>query len=531
MTQVSGPRIRVRAPGATGARRGGVLATLAGLAAGLLLVGPGTVAEAQRVDGSDSPLMSWLTRDLEPALSQRFAQHPRLRGQAVQVLAMRGTQARVRSDALTQAIVRHLSKALASQSGTRVVPVDGYPSAEACMAQASVEYRVGVDLRAAGSSGVQVDVRVFDVAEGAWVGGFGDSWSGALERAEREALAREIVSEGARGARELPFEVGQADLVAKSLAAQIDCVLAGARQREPRGAALYLQPAGEIDAHLQKAGLLLMHALRAGHGWHQVMEREEADLVLELHTQVLGGDLSVFWVSLNRPRSTAQGTSREGVVASASTYVNGKVSATPVRVVRGEPAPATAAPVPAPPSVATASADPLVAGPLLSSPRMLTQRSAQACADAVGGAGRRRDASPCALVEVTVARPATVFWLWQPASCRLQGNAGTSAPRVVSRRTEGVATLTARLHSATDDAYDSLYVIAVEPGDDARAVQSVLERHPGGRNCDAPQWDRELRRWALALESTLLRLGEAADWQAVRAPRRATRMASSELSP
>lgn len=525
MARINLRRRRPLRSGVRVAHRDNRLPLTVALALGLLLVlGAASSVFAQSPQTS---LMAWLTEDLEPTLSQRFTEHPRLRGQAVQVVAMRGTQARVRSDALTESIVRHLGKALADQAGTRVVPVGGAPSAQACMAQAAVEYRIGVDVRAVGGGGAQVDVRVFDVAEGTWVGGFGGSWTGALTARERDAHDRDVVAESARGARELPFEVGQADLVAKDLSAQIDCILAGARQREPRGASLYLQPAAELDAHLQKAGLLLMHALRANHGWHQVTTREEADLLLELHTQGLDGDLSVFWVTLNRAPSSARSERQDGLLASASTYVNGEVRASRVAR-RGEPLAPPRAPVvePAPPQVVSV---PTVATALLSRPRMLTQRSARACAQAAGSMVGGRADDQCAVVEVAVTRPATVFWLWQPASCQLQQASRVSErSRVVSRRTDAAGILTARLQSAADTAYDSVYVIAVDERQDAEQVREVLERHPGGRGCDAPQWERDLRRWALALESTLLRLGEGADWQAVRAPRRATRMVSSE---
>ncbi|MEM9387083.1 MAG: hypothetical protein AAGA68_18620 [Pseudomonadota bacterium] len=506
------------------APKGNRLPLAVALALGLLLLlGAASSVLAQE---PRTALMTWLTQDLEPTLSQRFTEHPRLRGQAVQVLAMRGTQARVRSDALTESIVRHLGKALADQAGTRVVPVGAAPSAQACMAQAAVEYRIGVDVRALGGE-VQVDVRVFDVTEGTWVGGFGGSWSGALTARERNAQEREMVAESARGARELPFQVGQADLVAKDLAAQIDCIMAGARQREPRGAALYLAPAAQLDPHLQKAGLLLMHALRANHGWHQVTTIDEADLLLELHTQGLDQDLSVFWVTLSRASAQAARERREGLVASASTYVNGedrqtRVAGRTVRLPRPEPVatPAQAAP----PAVVSAP----TATTLLSRPRMVMRRSPRACAQAAGARAGRELKETCAVVEVAVTRPATVFWLWQPASCRLQPSPGGVLPRVVSRRANGADTLTARLQSTDGTAYDSVYVIAVDARTDAERVREVLERHPGGSGCDAPQWERDLRRWALALESTLLRLGDGADWQAVRAPRLPTRMVSSE---
>lgn len=490
-----------------------------------------------------TPLSEWLTTEVEPMLAERFSTHPRLRGTAVQVLPMRDAQREIPASGLAVTIADRLTQTLTAQAGTRIVPPAPLTSVQACMEQDAVEYRLGVDVRAAttGAARATVTVRLLDAHEGSWVGGVSARWSGVLSGAERRALAREVLDEGTRGSRALPFEVSQPDLVARSLLGQLECALA--RQRVAAAgveAGLHLQAPPDMDRQLRQAGGLLMHELAVRRGWAERASSERASLQLRLRAQPLGEDaLSLLLVTLER-LSANETAGQRRVLASAQSYVRGAADGGGATSVRRAPAPreapVAATPVPAPVEGAEAGGEraaqrPRAASSLLPSAPVLRTAVGKACADgsnrAPGGLrGRRGGAAPaCESVEVEVGEAATVFWLWQPAQCALPAADGPGATRL----TESRALRPGRLRTpvppfaSADGAGGaqtppllSVYAIAVAASADPAAVREVLRQHPGGRDCASPRWSQRLQRWALALESTLLRLDERAAWEGLR---------------
>ena len=88
-----------------------------------------------------------------------------------------------------------------------------------------VHYYVGVELTQKLDGTYAVNVRALDLEDRTWVTGFGRRWQGKLSTSQRQAMRQQRVDETFLGARDVPFTLGQTDLLAAHLAHQLSCAL------------------------------------------------------------------------------------------------------------------------------------------------------------------------------------------------------------------------------------------------------------------------------------------------------------------
>ena len=88
-----------------------------------------------------------------------------------------------------------------------------------------VHYYIGVELVQKLDSSYAVNVRALDLEDRNWVTGFGKRWRGNLNTSQRQAMRLERVDQTFLGARDVPFTVGQTDLLAAHLAHALSCTL------------------------------------------------------------------------------------------------------------------------------------------------------------------------------------------------------------------------------------------------------------------------------------------------------------------
>jgi hypothetical protein len=509
-------------------------------------------------------LTAWVETELVPQMVDTFTTHPRFRSRPLQVVVVQGSARTARSDGLSIAIRDALREALDSTSNSRVIPeaVPGSGRAD-CLDRASVEYWVTVEVEARDTDEARVSVRVLDLMESTWVGGFGARWQGRLTSGERRRLSQSVTVESARGQRQHPFLHDQTDLLAAALAADLGCALTTLPPGRVPGEGstrIYLEPSAEVGPELQKAALLVLHQLAHAHSLQHVDSPAMANLHLRLHLHRVTQTLVLYWLTLERrdPLGLTDAAMTEGgppmgseVLAKAQAYVAGELLPAalagasmagradyPDRVLDAA-RPASGAETAlaeqrragigaADATSLNAASEPAPPPRLLAVPRLVSGTVDDGCPSqsarrAPGGSAdsspRRRYTSRepgCQVVEVDVAAAAEVYLLWAPARCRLDTR-NRRQPRVQHHATDGAATVRAALPAQNgQQTLYSVYVIAVAAGEDSAGLRRLLADHPGDYGCDSPRFEQSLRRWSLALESSLHVLGPGADWQALR---------------
>lgn len=174
-----------------------------------------------------SALSRWLSGDAIPQLRQQLAQHPRYRGQRVQVT----------SDArsgLSEALVTLLDANLQQRAGIRLVAhastapagpgLPGSIDALDCQRTSPIDYLLRVSAVQAGAGPGQVKLELLDVSNAdepahSW------HWRGAFSAAERVQLQRASDPLVADGSFTTPWTAGDVDVAARTLTQQLACAL------------------------------------------------------------------------------------------------------------------------------------------------------------------------------------------------------------------------------------------------------------------------------------------------------------------
>jgi hypothetical protein len=194
----------------------------------LLLAAPAAAA--------DRNLDRWFEQELVPFVTSQLAEHPRFKGESVMFVVFEdGVPASVSSKLAISLRDRLLDAALNTpgvsigrrQGGTSATP--GSQSVDCT--HDDVHYYIGISVSRRIDGLYGVNVRALDLEDRNWVSGFGNSWQGALSTVQQRAM-RETQADGTfRGARDVPFEGDEPDLLAAHLAHELSCALL----RETRG--------------------------------------------------------------------------------------------------------------------------------------------------------------------------------------------------------------------------------------------------------------------------------------------------------
>ena len=181
-------------------------------------------------ESSEKDLDRWVDRDLIPYVRQQLVVHPRFSNETVMFVVLDDNKPASSTNALALSMRdRLLAAAVATpgieigwhQGRTRTAPAAGTND---CISD-DVHYYIGIELAQKLDGTYAVNVRALDLEDRTWVTGFGRRWQGKLSTTQRQAMRQERVDETFLGARDVPFTLGQTDLLAAHLAHQLSCTL------------------------------------------------------------------------------------------------------------------------------------------------------------------------------------------------------------------------------------------------------------------------------------------------------------------
>ncbi len=459
---------------------------------------------------SRTTLERWTDQELTPWLVREVSQHPRFQGQRLAVVQMSGAEVAPATNVLVAGIREKINRALLTIPGGQLVWQASAPPKNnngrkplQCNRSPDIHYLIGIETRQNDNRQLTVSVRILDLADQSWVGGFSRSWSGPLTTSQLQALNRTRTDESLRGRRVLPFQVDQADFAARELAWQLSCRLLEQEQSPTRiflrsdpGDPFTLTTFRLLEKYLNDYGETTITGSSA-----------QAELILSAELQPIHQQLGQFWVTAR----DNEGSLRPGV--NARVYV--RLPPTPGA---SGPAVAESRSDSAPPASTTAS--PSVAAPTPKSPaswaagsdtagfvRILVPPRPQQCDSASPwrrGALRLTvdsTATPgrCFALELEVPAGHQAFLLKKrydgslirlaPDHCRglvrfngrrfrdqylLEGESVTDTLRFPSRRLPGRRA--ALWNRQTEEIY---YALALRPGRQSRELQRHLTRLPG----------------------------------------------------
>jgi hypothetical protein len=308
----------------------------------LLALIAGWAGAAPAVPESGSELDRWVARELAPWLRRQATEHPRLRGGPLTVAVVDGRHPDPKPDALSVGVKERLYRLLLDTRGVDLAPEPAPPDWQRptpprldCR-PSPARYMVAIAAAEDDGRG-RVDVRVLDLTEDSWIGGFARGWEGRLTRGERSAAQRRTALESLRGARGLPFEARQGDILAGHLARGLGCGLLARPTDLP---AVWIDESATAGPYGPAVGLVAQYLARSDL-LRLAAEPGEADMTLSAQVHDVDGEIAQLWVSL-RPRD---GGVPAGIEAAA--YVH---SPRPEASMLARAAPAPASPAPADPT-------------------------------------------------------------------------------------------------------------------------------------------------------------------------------------
>lgn len=208
----------------------------------LIIVLATCFAQSVALASGERDIERWMTNEALPYLQQQLTEHPRFTGETLMFVVLDDNlPATVSSSLALDLRDKMLAAAVATpgvkttwrQSGT-----DNSHSGNANDCERDqTHYYIGIELAQEFDGRYRASLRALDLEERNWVNGFGKSWVGNLNTAQRRAAKRRDSDLTFLGARDVPFAEDQADLLARHLAHELTCSL----HRETNGE--YIIPA------------------------------------------------------------------------------------------------------------------------------------------------------------------------------------------------------------------------------------------------------------------------------------------------
>jgi len=180
-------------------------------------------------DAASADLDSWVSQDLAPYVTAQLSTQPRFKNEPVQFVVLADANPQSASSTLALNIRDHLQDSVASKPGLRIVWQRGFSSAPAsgnidCIKD-QAHYYIGVEVVEKRDGKINVDVRALDIEDQSWVAGFGKSWRGYPDAAQKRQLKTLETDSSFRGDRNAPFDESEFDLLAAHLAYELGCSL------------------------------------------------------------------------------------------------------------------------------------------------------------------------------------------------------------------------------------------------------------------------------------------------------------------
>ncbi len=261
-----------------------------------ILVAQGIPTTAQ---SKEKDLDRWVDRDLVPFVQQQLIMHPRFKGETVMFVVLDDNTPAPVSNALALSLRDRLLDAAVDTTGVSIGWQQGRQRATDLQSndctRDSVHYYIGVEITQNLDSSYSVGVRALDLEDRNWVTGFGRSWRGKLSAIQRQAMRQVRIDETFIGAREVPFNVAQTDLLAAHLAHELGCRLLQGREDEYI-VATTTRSAG--DNELQGAVQLVSNNLANREALQLTGNPENANADLQGKAHLIDGQLYQYWVTI-----------------------------------------------------------------------------------------------------------------------------------------------------------------------------------------------------------------------------------------
>lgn len=256
------------------------------------------------VGASDEPLNEWVKNQLTPYLVQQLGKHPKFKGESFLLIRIQGDDVQAEIDDLTGHIRERVMDGLLAEPGINLVwrpavkPWQHHQSLEDlnCAEYRKIRYYVCIDTGLTKVDGrLYVKVRALNLEEGAWVSGFGMSWTGSPTKRQVAALGRTHTDEYLRGLRPLPFMGAEPDLLASYLAHNLSCLF---KQREIDNVIVYVDKKGSGQRVFFKTVLdLVANYLARFREVRVTQDPEQANVTIKTDIHPIHGGLYQVWVS------------------------------------------------------------------------------------------------------------------------------------------------------------------------------------------------------------------------------------------
>ena len=455
----------------------------------------------------------WVDSDLIPYVRQQLLVHPRFKGETVMFVVLDDNSPASTTNALALSIRDRLLAAAVDTAGVAIGWQQGRSgttlesSPQDCMHD-DVHYYIGVELVQKLDSSYAVNVRALDLEDRNWVTGFGKRWHGKLNTSQRQAMRLERVDQTFLGARDVPFTLGQTDLLAAHLAHSLSCTLKKRVEDDyVVSVDLVEPPASGLEGTVE----LISNNLANRQALTLSTDDDATNAILSGKAHRIDGVLHQYWVTVTPSRDT-----EEIAALSASAYIvlpdhREPPTAPPVVAVT-----ATERRAPPPISIPNAGKDSLI-GPLeISAPRSRSDCGMGACS-----------------ILTTEARvDSIVFFLEHQANhglvrlsdseCRSRtavrvARSGQPLQFPIARTTTSSRdwSETYEWHTAPD--LDTYYAVVVTDAKLARRMANHMDRLPM-RCTEALRpglEDDELRAWLNDFAMLTARAAEHVDWRAI----------------
>lgn len=464
----------------------------------------------------------WLATELVPFVKEQLRDHPRFRGESLRFVSMENGKPQAMSNGLTLRIRDQLREAAADVPGVRIAwqPDDPHkienagPGGIDCT-KSEVHYLIGIETLLADNGALAVEVRALDVEDHTLVSGFSKSWQGSVSSSQYRDFRHSETDLAYRGAREVPYDDSETDLLAAHLAHDLGCSLL----RQTEAEYVITESGADAEPDPVSSMLELVSNNLAQYATLQFTATDAAaNSVIEGKAHRIDADLYQYWVTVHAkdPDSPLKDLSANAYVRLPERFSQAAEAAVP----------------PAPSLQRT--------GGFLTSMKIVEMQNASSCP--APGYGNRASSyarsygnasADCFALQIQAADDAVVFFLnhqlnnglvrLADESCNLHTKARIARSGQHLQFALPADSLPTTAWSAgtgwqLQPDFDTYYAVGATDTKAARALSQHIENLP--QRCSASVRlgleGRALQRWMEDLEKIIDHWGPAIDWQTIR---------------
>lgn len=194
-------------------------------------------------------LDTWIADELTPYVRVQLKSHPRFKDEPLRFVVLENGMPQASSNSLALGVRDRLRESVADVAGVRIAWQADDPHylrragpAGIDCTKTEVHYLIGIEMKLDDRDELAVELRALDLEDRSIVPGFGKSWHGQMNSREYRDFRRVESDLTFRGAREVPYDETQSDLLAAHIAHDLGCNLL--RQTE----AEYVIAGSSVDA-------------------------------------------------------------------------------------------------------------------------------------------------------------------------------------------------------------------------------------------------------------------------------------------